>query len=77
MIHEEKFYMAICDHCDDHWKSHSEEVTALADVASIKDAISCDGWHETSDGKTYCPECHEFGDDDNLILADPIIKDKE
>ena len=66
MIIEETFYAIECDVCktqaengDGHWFWADENTTK-------ENAMECE-WH-TEDDKHYCPDCHSFNDEDELVI---------
>lgn len=69
MIHKVEMFGAICDGCRESYESSCEGWTVFSDESLVEEEMNEDGWHITQDGKTYCPNCHRFDDDDKLILT--------
>lgn len=68
-IIEVTYYAASCDICKKSWVNEHHGWSAMSDKLGIKEMLMNDEWH-LEDGKTYCPNCHEIDDDDNLILKE-------
>jgi uncharacterized Zn finger protein (UPF0148 family) len=70
MIHKVEMFGATCDGCKTDW--HQDDgITCWNEPDFVKDSLEDYEWHITEDGKTYCPNCHRFDDDGNLILTCP------
>ena len=63
------YYTASCDICNKGWYNDHHGWSAMSDESGLKEMLMNDEWH-LEYGKTYCPDCHEFDDDDNLILKE-------
>ena len=67
MIVEETFYAVECDVC----KTQAENYDGIAfwadKMTTIESAINDAQWHEEDD-KHYCPDCHSFNDEDELVI---------
>ena len=61
---------ATCDHCREQFEM-MDGWTATSDKSFIKDELDDSDWCMTEDEKTYCPNCHFSGwdDDGNHLLA--------
>lgn len=68
MIHKVEMFGATCDGCNDPW-GDADEYAFWPDKDFLKEEIKEYGWHITDDGKTYCPNCYRFDDDDDLLLT--------
>lgn len=69
MIIEETFFAIECDVCKEQAENY-EGHSFWADKNTTEDNANDSGWHIDGD-KHYCPECHSFDDDDNLIIKQP------
>lgn len=63
MVLKESFYNLQCDHCgcmadDDLWHPDLESACE-----------SADGWL-IMNNKHYCPNCWQYDDEDNILIAD-------
>jgi len=67
MIYEEKVYGLRCDGCAEDYIDEHSGFSWYADQQGVQEAADNDGWHGEN-GKHYCPNCHHFDDNDNLIL---------
>lgn len=68
MYHEEKMYGIICDNCKESYQDDHNGWSYMIDENSIWELADNDGWHEEGE-KHYCPKCHHFDDDDNLVIT--------
>lgn len=68
MIEPIEMFGATCDSCGEQWE-HAEGWTAMADKGFVKEGLDDAEWHQSDDGKTYCPNCFRIDDEDNLILT--------
>lgn len=66
MIQEITMYTILCDACGKD-VCDGTEYSAWNDVRYVEDAAMEDNWH-VEDGKHYCPDCHEYDDEDNFII---------
>ena len=74
MIVEKIFYAVECDAC----KSKSDNSYGhffWADRSETEDIARKNCWHEKGDCH-YCPSCHSFNDDDELIIKKNNSKSK-
>lgn len=67
MIHKVEMFGATCDGCKEEWTDG--EYSCWNEEGFLEDCLEETGWHITDDGKTYCPNCHRFDDDDDLVLT--------
>ena len=67
MIHTVEMYGATCDNCKKAFDP--DEGAFWNDEDYMQDRIEEDGWYVTYDGKTYCPDCYRFDDDDGIHLV--------
>lgn len=61
-----EMYTVVCDHCGEDIGS-SEEYSCWADDCYAEENAMESEWLKV-EGKHYCPECYEYGDNDELIL---------
>ena len=67
MIYPITMYACKCDNCDEIW-NNADGVMAYADSEHVRDTVAECEWHISEDGKTYCPDCHTIGDDDEVVI---------
>lgn len=63
-----------CDNCKELFED-SSGFSIFADESALKENAMDGGWemnHES--GKHYCDKCHEYNDDDELIINPTRIK---
>lgn len=66
MITEPKMYGLKCDNCGiDH--ESGAGFAAMSDNNYMRDDALDAGWYNQGDND-YCPKCHEFNDEDELII---------
>lgn len=68
MINEETFYSIECDGCKAE-AENGEGHCYWADLSMTKENARESDWHTTDDDKHYCPNCHSFDDNDELVLT--------
>lgn len=68
MIIEETFYAVKCDVCG-RTAENEDEHSFWGQKSDAQDNAKEWEWHEEGDYH-YCPECHDFDDDDNLIVKE-------
>lgn len=57
-----------CDNCEEIYQDeHGTGYSIWVAESDAFDAAENDGWYSHG-GKHYCPNCHEFDDNDNLII---------
>jgi len=71
MLIEETFYAIECDVCKAQ-AENEEGHTFWADETTSKENAKESEWHEEED-KHYCPKCHSFDDEDNLVKVLPTL----
>ena len=67
MIFERKMYSCQCDICGKEWRDEDTGFVAFTDEVHLKEEVMNCNWHSEFDVQ-YCPSCHYFDDDDNLIV---------
>ena len=67
MIIEKIFYGIQCDNCKVIDEAY-EGVSFWSDIEASTDIAAEGDWH-IDDKKHYCPKCHYFDDDDNLVVV--------
>lgn len=70
MISETKMFGAKCDGCGEEW-DNGDSIAYYPDKELTECSIKESGWHIREDGKTYCPECWSYDDNDNLVFKNP------
>ena len=70
MIYPITMHAAKCDGCGDKW-DNGDCVCAYEDKEHVRCSVSESGWHIKDDGKTYCPDCWSYDDEDNIIFKTP------
>ncbi len=68
MITPVTYYTAVCDNCKETWSNDHHGWAAMNDEAGLKDILQNDDWCLAPNGKTYCPKCYSFDDDDSFSL---------
>lgn len=77
MIIEKTFYILKCDGCGKELEDEAEEFAWTDDKNATED-VAVEGDWMCIRGKHFCPDCHHYDDDDNLVLGDgTIIKHDE
>jgi hypothetical protein len=61
-------YGATCDNCKKPYDGDDGNYAFWNEEGFMQETIEEDDWHVTDDGKTYCPDCYTFNDDDDLII---------
>lgn len=72
MITERTFYSVKCDGCGKDLEDIAEEYAWVDDERAVEDVAKDGDWLKIR-GKHYCPDCHHYDDDNNLILGDGTI----
>jgi len=67
MITKINAFVCECDNCGADFTDENTGYTIFMLESDVKEHASEDGWHTDGD-KHYCPECHDFDDDDNLVI---------
>lgn len=67
MTVKETFYGVKCNVCGDLYVSEFMGHAYWGDKSEAINEAREDGWHCSPEGD-YCPNCHEFGEDDELIV---------
>lgn len=67
MIQKVECFTLECDNCKEIFQDEHSGFSIFVDESSAWEYADNDGWYEDK-GKHYCPSCHDFDDDDNLII---------
>ncbi len=67
MIIEETLYGIKCDGCAEIYINEHSGFAYWGDSQDAIEEATEDGWHR-EEAENYCPNCHEFDQDDNLII---------
>lgn len=67
MINELKMFGCTCDNCGKQWVDYNG-IMAFAEELTIRDNITDDEWYKTDEGQTYCPDCFDIDDNDELTI---------
>ncbi len=65
MIEIHHMYSMVCDNCSQDLFLETEVYSTIQEVERIG---NLEGWHREGT-KHYCPSCHQFDEDDNLIIT--------
>lgn len=77
MIIEKTFYSLKCDGCGKELEDEVEEYAWMYDER-VAEEVAVEGDWMSIREKHFCPDCHHYDDDDNLVLGDgTIIKQDE
>ncbi|HYG84544.1 MAG TPA: hypothetical protein VD907_06750 [Verrucomicrobiae bacterium] len=70
MIYPVTYYGAKCDNCGKEWADANEGYAAYNCENYLSDCLDEEGWHfgGGEDNKHYCPDCHEVGDNDEIVI---------
>lgn len=68
MIYPVQAVACKCDGCGAEYMDDHSGFSWYNDDQLVREATANSGWHNEGD-KDYCPICHHFDDDDNLILT--------
>lgn len=75
MIHEVTMFACKCDNCDEDWVGY-DDIFCMLFKSDIENDLNDSDWHTLKvDGqqdKHYCPECHSFNENDELIIKSKI-----
>jgi len=74
MYQEIKCVCIECDVCKETFQDDFTGFSIFIDKQSAIDRAQEYAWHETEDEKHYCPKCHSFDDEDNLVINQPPTK---
>ena len=66
MIYEKKMYTVICDNCGVDANEDSDYSCWGTQYDAVMIAEEGD-WID-NEGKNYCPDCYDYGDDDEIII---------
>lgn len=68
---EEKLVTIQCDNCKDTYQDEDTGYGFWVDPGDAWEAANNDGWDSNFDRDNpihYCPKCHDYNDDDELII---------
>lgn len=68
-VFEEKAYGVQCDVCGKVYMNKHSGFTLFVDANSAKEDAQ-DYYWLIENGKCYCPDCFEVGDDDDVIIKE-------
>lgn len=75
-LFEENCTGATCDVCNETYEANYTGFSLFGDVQHLLDNMGNDGWfttgedHPGHEDKYYCPKCHSFNDEDELIVKE-------
>lgn len=67
MIIKEYFYAIECDNCKEIAQGYEDVDFWTSDESGTEENATESEWHKEDD-KHYCPDCHSFDDEDNLVI---------
>lgn len=67
MIEKVDMYSAVCDNCGVVC-GEDEGIVAWNDKGYVKENAEDSNW-AFDDEKCYCPKCHSYDDEDNLVIT--------
>lgn len=67
MITEIQMFGIDCDNCGESYDGGYSGFAYWADASTTIECASDNGWHQEGE-KHYCPNCHSFNDEDELII---------
>lgn len=69
MIYKVEMFAGKCDNCQKEIME-GQDYSCLGDRSSIHDTMMDSGWTriEGEEEKHYCPDCYEYGDEDEIII---------
>lgn len=70
MIESCEMYGCKCDGCVEQW-DNGDCISYYADKELTEQGARDSEWYICDDGKTYCPECWSYDDDENLVFKVP------
>lgn len=70
MYNKETVYSITCDNCQDLFIDENDNGQCYWEIADEARAEADEyGWHHDSENnKHYCPSCHTFNDNDELVI---------
>ena len=72
MIKDKVFYGVQCDGCGKVLLGEYDIPLYYESPEYIEETAIDSGWKKLR-GKHYCPDCYQYGDNDELILADSVV----
>lgn len=66
MIYPIQMYACKCDGCGQDWMD--ETAIAYKERDTVQFSLHESGYYTCQDGRTYCPECWSYDDEDNLVF---------
>lgn len=67
MIELTTMYGCTCDGCGKYW-NNGDYVSHYSDRECTEQGVLDSDWYICDDGKTYCPKCWSYDDEDNLVF---------
>lgn len=68
MITPVEMFACDCDNCGEKFVEEISGFAALNDKSAMQEMVQDSGWHVTNEGLCYCQTCHEFNDNDELVI---------
>lgn len=76
MIEKAECYAGSCDGCGKDYQESFTGFTIWVYKDDVSESMTDNGWHITDDGKTYCDDCHEIDENDNVIIKQPATNNE-
>lgn len=74
MYYKAEYTGITCDNCGKVYMDEHTGFAVYVDESAAHDAADNDEWYSW-ENKHYCPDCHTWDDEDNLIINE-LNKDK-
>lgn len=71
MITKIDSFIIECDNCGEHFENYNTGFSIFSLESDAREQSSEEGWHEDKE-KNYCPDCHDFDSNDELIINTKI-----
>jgi len=68
MVHPVQCVGLRCDGCGEEYMNDHSGFSWFSDAWMVREDADNGGWHNEGD-KDYCPSCHHFDDEDNLVIS--------
>ena len=72
MVKKKTFYGIKCDGCG-RMLSGEWDADAYYETKDFIEEVAIDSDWKKFRGKHYCPDCYQYGDNDELILRDGVV----
>lgn len=66
-IEKVELYTCKCDGCGEYY-DNGDYQPVFGDELDVDNTVREDEWHRDGD-KYYCRNCHEYDDDDNVVIT--------